>query len=238
MRFGPKPPTSIITDGLIFYVDAANPESYVSGSTTTNSLVGNITGSLINDTDFSPENQGTWVFDGVRDYIIFNAEDTLLPLNGKMTVAGWFKSTGSNTSQTILTVRPAGGALRWDFKKSTSNTLNFIIRETAASPFYKSIDSDSTLTINDWYYGCVTWDGSNLKLYLNGISDATPIACTSFYYNVATNYTTIGAGWVSNIYNLVNSFNGNIPSTQYYNRALSPEEVQQNYNALKGRFGL
>ena len=172
--FGPS--NSIITDGLIFYVDAANPKSYVSGSTTTNSLVGNITGSLINDTDFSTENQGTWVFDGVRDYIIFNAADTLLPLNGEMTVAGWFKSTGSGTGQTILTVRPAGGATRWELIKNSTNSLYFRIREIGVSPFYKTITSDTNLLINDWYYGCVTWDGSNLKLYLNGISDATPVA--------------------------------------------------------------
>ena len=67
-------------------MDAANPNSYVSGSTTTNSLVSNVTGSLINDTDFSPDNQGYWVFDGTDDYILFNATDTLLPFNGEMTV--------------------------------------------------------------------------------------------------------------------------------------------------------
>ena len=58
----------IVTDGLVFYVDAANPNSYVSGSTTTNSLVGDISDSLLNGVNFSPNSQGIWVFDGVEQY--------------------------------------------------------------------------------------------------------------------------------------------------------------------------
>ena len=53
-NFSPK----IAQDGLVFYVDAANRKSYVSGSTTTDSLIGNEIGNLINGTDFSTDNQG------------------------------------------------------------------------------------------------------------------------------------------------------------------------------------
>ena len=56
MSFSYSP--KIVTDGLVFYVDAANPNSYVSGNTTVDSLVGMIIGSLINGTDFSPNSQG------------------------------------------------------------------------------------------------------------------------------------------------------------------------------------
>ncbi len=63
-----------ITDGLLFYLDAANTTSYISGSTTTNNLINtNEIGNLINSTDFSTENQGTWVFDGT-DYNVHIGE--------------------------------------------------------------------------------------------------------------------------------------------------------------------
>ena len=55
MSFSYSP--KIVTDGLVFYVDAANPNSYVSGNTTVDSLVGNVIGSLINGTDFSPKSR-------------------------------------------------------------------------------------------------------------------------------------------------------------------------------------
>ena len=59
----------IVQDGLIFYVDAANPRSYVSGSTTCNNLVSSNTGSLLNDVTFDSGSQGSWYFDGTDECI-------------------------------------------------------------------------------------------------------------------------------------------------------------------------
>ena len=63
---------SVITDGLIFYIDPANTKSYVGGSTSTDSLVGAITGSLINGTSFSSAKHGSWDFDGTDDRLEIN----------------------------------------------------------------------------------------------------------------------------------------------------------------------
>ena len=60
---------AIVTDGLIFAVDAGNGQSYVSGSLDTFSLVSSATGSLINDTQYSPSASGCWDFDGADDFI-------------------------------------------------------------------------------------------------------------------------------------------------------------------------
>ena len=64
MSFSYSP--SIIKDGLVFYVDAANPNSYISGNTTTNDLISNVSGTLINGVGFSTENNGSWDFDGTQ----------------------------------------------------------------------------------------------------------------------------------------------------------------------------
>ena len=64
---------NIVRDGLVFYVDGANRKSYVPGSTSANDLSdGGITGSLINDTNFSTDNQGIWNFDGLDDRLEIN----------------------------------------------------------------------------------------------------------------------------------------------------------------------
>ena len=60
---------AIVTDGLVFAVDAGNQQSYVTASLDTFNLVGSQTGSLKNDTGFSNDNQGVWDFDGADDYI-------------------------------------------------------------------------------------------------------------------------------------------------------------------------
>lgn len=236
MGFSNGTPT-ISTDGLVFAVDAGNGQSYISGSTNTTNLVQAPTGSLINSTGFENTNRGTWVFDGTDDFINFGTDYTpFIPTNNAMTVMGWFKSVESGTSQTIFANRPAGGGSHWGLLKDSNNELYFTIRDQAGSPFYKEITSDTTLSISTWYHGCVTWDGSNLNLYLNGISDATPVACTSFYHFITTSYLTMGAGWVSAAFNPTEEFNGNIALTKYYNKALTASEVLQNYNATKERF--
>ena len=69
MAFSYSP--KIITDGLVLYLDAANPYSYVSGSTVWNDISRTMTsGSLINGPTFSSANNGSIVFDGVNDYVI------------------------------------------------------------------------------------------------------------------------------------------------------------------------
>ena len=62
LRRGP----SIVTDGLVFYIDAANPNSYISGSTTVNDLLSDNDGTLTNGVGFDNK---SWVFDGIDDYI-------------------------------------------------------------------------------------------------------------------------------------------------------------------------
>ena len=71
MSFSYSP--KIITDGLVLYLDAANPYSYVSGSTVWNDISrGGNNGTLINGPTFSSANNGSIVFDGTNDYVINN----------------------------------------------------------------------------------------------------------------------------------------------------------------------
>ena len=59
----------IVSDGLVFYIDAANPRSYSGTGLTANGLVGGIGGTLVNGVGFSSVNNGSFTFDGGDDYI-------------------------------------------------------------------------------------------------------------------------------------------------------------------------
>jgi hypothetical protein len=66
IRRGPN----IVTDSLVFAVDAANPSSYVSGSTTwKDQTINQNNGTLTNGPTFDSGNQGSVVFDGSNDYV-------------------------------------------------------------------------------------------------------------------------------------------------------------------------
>jgi len=82
-----------------------------------------------------------------------------------------------------------------------------------------------------WYNVALTWDSSSFSSYVNGIYNTSSIYAASG----STSLFTIGA-YTSPLGS--QGFNGNIGFTQIYNRALTQQEVLQNYNALKSRFGL
>ena len=84
----------IVTDGLIFHFDAANLKSYVSGNTICNDMSATqYNGTLNNGTSFNTSDNGSFVFDGVDDYIQTNFDVFPLP---PFTVEIWFKTTNDN----------------------------------------------------------------------------------------------------------------------------------------------
>jgi hypothetical protein len=85
---------------------------------------------------------------------------------------------------------------------------------------------------NVWHMTVTTYNGTNARFYYDGVLQST----TSITGNVdieSTRLLGIGA-WAAGTV----PANASIAVAQFYNRALSASEIQQNYNALKGRFGL
>jgi hypothetical protein len=88
----------------------------------------------------------------------------------------------------------------------------------------------SAVSLNSWYYIAGTSSSNNHTLYLNNIVRATSTTGTTFYSS--TDPYKVGYGNV-HTYHI-----GNVSNCRIYNRALSSDEITQNYNATKGRFGL
>jgi len=234
MNFGPK----IVTDGLVFYVDPANPVSYISGSLDVNSMIDTTTtGSLLNDLGFSEQNSGTFEFDGIDDDIFFtpNSDDSLFVPTGPFSVSSWFKLTNTISAYQYIFIVGQGGGHDYYIRCRDDGKLELSIRTIIGSPYYTKLSSDDTLTLNKWTNVVAVDDGSNMYLYIDGEQAATPISGT--YLKVSTNSRepSMGAFYYSGA-PYAGFLNGLISSTSTYNRALTPQEVLQNYNALKGRF--
>lgn len=90
-----------------------------------------------------------------------------------------------------------------------------------------------TPTLNTWYNVTFVRSGSNIYLYVNGVLTAT---ITSFTANIVPSNSTIYIGMSQHAPG--QCFNGKISVAQIYNRALSSNEVVQNFNALRGRYGV
>jgi hypothetical protein len=216
---------SIVTNGLVLALDAGNTKSYTSGSTTwrdlTNPLV---SGSLINGPTFDRNNGGSIVFDGVDDYT--SIPDTSdLRLNGNFTISLWHKAiTLKNTYPGPLSKGNSGpgGTGYIMFYTSLNNGFMFFKRQNQTFSLPNAVNSN-------WNYIVFTYDGTNVRGYINGSLGYTS-ATVTFPTNTDTTPLSLGRG---DEYG-----NGTVASLGLYNRALSQAEVLQNYNAGKTRFGL
>ena len=214
---------SIVQDGLVFYVDAANGDSYVSGSSDTFSLINpSITGSLKNDTSFAASNAGVWDFDGVDDNINFG-NDSVFTFTPNITLSTWIKSDGDwNQSFPFFLSKGTNISYMLFGYRQSSTTLKARLRIGINGDANK-VDSINTIGTNTWHCLTGTFDGSTLKIYINGSLD-----------NSKSLSQTIPSG--TDDFKINHNFNGQIGPTMIYNHTLSEENILQNYNALKGRF--
>jgi hypothetical protein len=210
----------IITDGLVLCLDAANKQSYAGSGTVWTDLAGSNNGTLTNGPTFSSANGGSIVFDGSNDYI--NLQNPSALNLTELTVSAWVRTT-TNANQIILGksyltsyyLNIAPNIKVFSFW-TTGNALN--------SPVIEEIGSTA------WCYIAGTINNTTKKIYFNSQSVGSAAGGS---VGVDGNSIFIGS-WPS----LNSFFNGNISQVSIYNRALTPTEIQQNYNATKGRYNL
>jgi hypothetical protein len=213
---GPK----ISTNGLVLALDAGNRLSYVSGSTLWNDISNNNNnGTLINGPTFNTANGGSIVFDGVDDYVNVGSSISNYEI---FTTSFWinynfFDSThrsplGDNSQQFLYHVLYLNGEIYLGISSNYSGNS------------YVGV-SHGTINTQTWYNFVITKNSSNLvSFYKNSILLDTR------FKDGGININKIGAGYIFD--------NARISSVQFYNRALSAQEILQNFNAQKSRFGL
>ena len=219
---------NLVLDGLVLYLDAGNPKSYVSGSTVWNDLSGNgNNGTLYNGVGYSSSNNGTLTFDGSNDYVDTNY---LMPISNftiniiyKMNTyiaSGWDMLFGSDLwNSSYGYVAYFGTPTILSFQRSNALALNV------------------TVTDNPMNYNFYSFTLSSLGLasiYINGKLIST---MSSFATSTIINKSIyLGARHGNDGTNIKDLSNCSIPVFQTYNRALSQQEILQNYNTIKNRY--
>ncbi len=221
MAFSYSP--KIVTEGLVLYLDSANPYSYVSGSTSWNDISrGGNNGTLVNGHTFSSANNGSIVFDGTNDYISIPYSSTIAT-PASFTLSIWVKIlTTPSAYRGLMVIGRDTGA--W---YSIYYANGYFVMATNGG----NVLSPNPIVIGNWYNVVFTATGSTGLLYENGVQvqtrSYTPPSISvgsTFYIGSATSGMEFS--------------NSNIALASEYNRALSAQEVLQNYNATKTRFGL
>jgi len=94
----------------------------------------------------------------------------------------------------------------------------------------KALSGDTDMTIQAWNHAVATYDGSYMRIFLNGALDCTPQAQTGDI-DVTVNPVTVGWGFDN-----ATTWDGLVGEVRIYNRALTPQEIQHNYLATKWRY--
>jgi hypothetical protein len=218
----------IITDGLILAFDIANPRCYAgTGNTVFDLSRNNLNGTLVNGPTYSGTGTtSSIVFDRTNDYVAIS-DNSLLNTFTNMTLEVVVKYTTTNNQ--IF-------AQKWNYSGGSQGYTIELFNNAIAAACYAGGSYPnapiSSYPINNVYHIILTLSGSTQTLYINGVS----VASTSggSIPNLTGTSLTIG-----NRSDLTGTYlGGNIYLTKFYNRALSVQEIRQNYNATKGRYGL
>ena len=229
---------SIITDGLVLYLDAANLKSYPSSGTTWNDLSGNDNNaSMVNTPTYSNLKNGAFTFDGIgTNYFNLDSKASLVNVNAG-TVGGWIRFNDLNSDSTnYVFVSYGGNAYGGGFILQHAGLGGAALRlellawgGTITGVPRANIDKATALPFQGQdIYMIGTWTTSEVKLYINGELRAT----------VSTNAALPSRSTlrISSEGGRSRGVNGNVYNCAIYNRALSAQEILQNYNATKGRY--
>lgn len=218
----------IVTDGLVFYVDAGNSKSYPGSGTTWTDLIGGEQNTLINTPTYSSLNGGYIELDGANEYIdtSFNAT-SYFPL----TICAWVNIDDTTGVQIIVD------------QSSGSAGLGLRTNNAAIESFWRNgsvINLEtiiSSYSADSWIYVCVVYDTNSMVGYMNG-------AVQNSYGSANINLTSANRGidntnglHIGNQNDQINNhIDAKIAQVKIYNKALTADEITQNYNALKNRF--
>src|SRR6056300_538956 len=159
---------SIVTDGLVFYVDAANENSYPGTGTTWSDLVGGNDGTFSATPTIDSGNGGSVVFDGVDDYAAVSTSPATTAGTTNSSISVWFKTASDISSNQTLYSERDGTTHIFSKLRIKSNKTDYIFLTPTVT---KVLSSSSSLSTNTWYYVTGTKSGNDYKIYLNGQLD-------------------------------------------------------------------
>ena len=220
----------IITDGLVLALDAASPRSYPGTGTTWYDLSGNGNNGTNSNITYSSTNGGIFYFNNSSSVSLISNSPSLNPTTG-LTIESWVKFDG-NSNDFIF----EKGNVNTQYSLfSHSTDIVFRTKHSGDGLYHTQSPAKSTVGVvnGQWHHIVGSWDGSTKIIYVDGILRNS----VSKSGNLVTQTTGAAVGRFGGT-STGYYFGGYIPKVALYNRALTAEEITQNYNALKSRFEL
>ena len=221
----------LITASLTECWDAANRISYPGIGTTWADLVNRKNCTLINGVAFDSSYMGFMEFDGTDGYA-----DTGVQIwdgVGDFSATAWFKTTASSGERDLICQRENTSNSQnnglWLIRLSGS-TLQMVLRDTGKT-YTRTTSLSGDYNDGVWYYVVIRRSGTTCYLSIDDIAEEVSVSAANDLAH-ANNVFRIG-GFV----NAADYWDGGIAAVTFYDVALSHEQIKQNYNCVKARFG-
>ncbi len=232
--------SGVVTDGLVLALDAGISRSYPGSGTTWFDVSGRGNNGTLNGPTFSSANGGSIVFDGTDDYVTIPSSTDYEFGTGDFTIE-WWQYIESFVSQYFAIIHAnANGA-------NGSQNASIGIRYESSGSFLRvggngvsTVDFTSlTTSTGVWTHCTLVRTGSTLKFFVNTTQVGGDKTFTS---NVSTASPSNSTGYIGGAVFGAGTFysnNGKISNLRVYRgKGLTVAEIQQNFNALRVRFGI
>ena len=223
-------PTTYVTGGLLFFLDAGNAASYPgTGSTWTDLAGSGLTTTLYGSPTYSSANGGYISFSPGNGH--YGQTSASLATLSSWSLEVWHYYTATNTGSLpcIITEFWSSTPINFTLGSGSGSTSSLQVGYFN-NAWYTTTGSYSLPSVG-WYHIVGTYDGANLKLYVNNVLTQTSASTT------ASVSSALGIRFMRRWDN-PEYWGGYLAIVRIYNRALSATEVTTNYSGNKARFGL
>ena len=219
---------SVVEDGLVLCLDAANKLSYAGAGNTWADLVGGNNGVLTNGPTFSEEGGGSVVFDGSNDYLE-SGSNIEITGNSPRTFECWAYVDNSSSKNVMGGGTESTGKL-FDTIIWTNGGYLRVIGHYYGIGFdtIASLPNRNTINLDQWNQIVHLYDGSDAYIYTNGEFSNSK----TLNLDTGNNKVRMFKGF----YSPYDHLGGKGSVMRVYNKALTQQEIKQNYKALRGRF--
>ena len=226
---------NIVTDGLVLYLDSVNPKSYTGSGTVVNDLsISQNNANLLNGASISNTTEQSIITDGIDDQVVVPSPN--LNFNSELTLECWVKIEHTGNYGGLFRQSNGLGGFGLSIRGSDGFIIHYIGNPSSAVGGWWVIGSFSNLLQgpSDWHHLC-----SVSNLAISGNTNRWFYIDGELRSNRTQSFTSTQVPYNSNDILLINNgFGGKLLLPKIYNKALSAEEVLQNYNATKSRFNL
>ena len=224
-----------VTSGLVLQLDAGNISSYPGSGTTWSDVGGAYSGVLTNGAAYSSDNGGVIRLDGTNDYVNIDDDPSLrAPIGIAITIQMWAKISSATANDGLFS-KQFGAASYDGFSLVTGNNnkLQLNMNGAVVNGIYAS-GSNNVWTTNTWYlFTAIVHFGGNSKVYVN-TSKVIDVNNAESSMPSPNAPLRIGQG----IQDSAGHPAMDVGQFYFYNKALTEQEITDNYNATKSRYGL